>query len=117
LLYLSNPDKVYLYCKVVDFRKQLNGLSILIATEFPEGSIEKNWFVFVSRDKKKVKLVYWRGAGLVLWQYHLEKDLFKLGRPRRSITSEVTLETLDKFLAGLNIFDSSHKLQTPKRYS
>lgn len=117
MLYLSDPEKVFLYCKVVDFRKQLNGLSILIESEFPAGSIEKNWFVFISRDKKKVKLVYWRGAGLVLWQYHLEKDRFNLGCPRRQVTSKVTLDSLEKFLAGLDIFSSSHKLQKPKRYS
>ena len=115
MLYKSKPKQIHLYCKIVDFRKQINGLSAIVEDEFKARSLEDSWFVFISRDKKKVKLLYWRGAGLCLWQYRLDSKKFDLGRPRSVVNREISWSDLGLFLDGYNIF--SHGREKLKRYS
>jgi transposase len=48
-------------------------------------------FVFVSTDKKKAKILYWRDTGVALLQMRLERDLFKVGSPRYSVTRRTSV--------------------------
>ena len=66
MLYKAKPRKVFYYGKPVDFRKQTIGLAALIDSELPGELTEGHWFVFFAADKKKAKVLYWRGAGLAL---------------------------------------------------
>jgi transposase len=110
VLYLNKPEKIYLYSGIIDFRKQMNGLSQIIELEFSEGSLAKSWFVFISRDKRQVKLLYWRGSGLALWQYRLEEEMFSLPSPRPADNFCITMGKLRCFLEGYNIFEGApHK--------
>lgn len=59
MLYRSKPKKVHLYGRPVDFRKQINGLAGIVDQEF-SGELFDCWFVFISVDKKKAKILYWR---------------------------------------------------------
>jgi transposase len=96
----------------------MNGLSVLAETAFGQDELKISWFVFISRDKKKVKILYWRGSGLAMWQYRLEKDLFEMGRPRRKIPKRISWKELGLFLDGYNIFEGlPHDRSLPKRYS
>lgn len=118
MLYLSRPERVYLYCSIVDFRKQMNGLAAVVEAEFAPGELASSWFVFISRDRRKVKILYWRGSGLALWQYRLEEESFQLGRPRCLVTKSIRWSDLKKFLDGYNIFAGErHESLTVKRYS
>ena len=118
MLYLSKPKKVYLYLEVVDFRKQINGLSQIIDLEFPKGSLLDSWFVFISRNRKQVKIVYWRSSGLCLWQYRLEKEKFTFTHSRNTIKYGISWQSLKRFLDGFNIFEGeAHEIIKPKRNS
>lgn len=118
MLYRSRPGKVFYYGKPVDFRKQTMGLAAIIDLELPGEMRGGHWFVFVSTDKKKAKIIYWRGTGLALWQIRLERDLFKLGSPRLLATRQISWRDLGRFLDGLNIFDGApHEVTKPKRFS
>ncbi len=118
MLYLKRPAKIYLYLGVVDFRKQLNGLSQLVELQCPNASLHDSWFVFISRNKKQVKLLYWRGAGLCLWQYRLEGQRFELPSARVTQHNEVSWHKLKEFLSGYNIFVGvAHEQIERKRYS
>jgi len=74
--------------------------------------------VFVSTDKKKAKILYWRGTGVALWQMRLEKDMFKVETPRSGATRTLSWRDLGRFIDGLNIFAGTpHEGASPKRYS
>ena len=118
MLYRSRPKKVFYCGKAVDFRKQAQGLAAIVDLELPGEMRAGYWFVFVSTDKKKAKILYWRGTGVALWQMRLERDLFKVGSPRQIATRTVTWRDLGRFLDGLNIFVGvAHQTTTPKRFS
>ena len=118
MLYLNKPSKIYLFKGIVDFRKQMNGLTQIVELECPQGNLKDSWFVFISRNKKQVKLLYWRGAGLCMWQYRLEKEKFVMPRLRPSMQYGVSWKNLRLFLDGYNIFEgSAHESIKPKRFS
>ena len=118
MLYRSRPKKVFYYGKAVDFRKQAIGLAAIVDLELPGEMRSGHWFVFISTDKKKAKILYWRGTGVALWQMRLEQDLFKVGSPRCATTHTQTWRDLGRFLDGLNIFaGDAHQATAPKRFS
>ena len=118
MLYKAKPKKIFYYGKPVDFRKQTIGLATLVDSELPGELREGHWFVFFAADKKKAKVLYWRGSGLALWQLRLESDLFKLGRPRVMDTRAPTWRDFGRVLDGLNILlGESHTATKPKRFA
>ena len=82
---------------------------------FPKQSLQTSWFVFISRDQTKVKLLYWRGSGLAMWQYRLEKERFQMGRPRSLIKRSISWKDLDRFLDGYNIFSGEPHSEVPAK--
>ena len=99
-------------------QKDLNGLTQIVELECPQGSLKDSWFVFISRNKKQVKLLYWRGSGLCLWQYRLEKQRFEIPSLRSSMQYGISWRNLRRFLDGYNIFEgSAHEQIKPKRFS
>lgn len=118
MLYRSRPKKVFYYGKPVDFRKQALGLAAIVDLELP-GEIEQgHWFVFASCDKRKIRILYWRGTGLALWQLRLEGNVFKLGRPRVVEPRTLSWRDLGRLLDGFNIFDGPpHAVTKAKRFS
>lgn len=117
MLYRTKPKKIFLYGKPVDFRKQATGLAGIVEAEF-RGELFASWFVFFSADKKKVKILYWRGTGFSLWYFRLEKALFDLGRPRYSGKMSISWGNLGRLLEGYSIFPgNSHEQITAKRFS
>ncbi len=118
MLYRSRPKKVFYYGKAVDFRKQALGLAAIVDLELPGEMRAGHWFVFVSIDKKKAKILYWRGTGVALWQMRLERDLFKVQSPRSQATRTLSWRDLGRFLDGLNIFEGvAHAPTKPKRFA
>jgi len=119
MLYLNKPKFVHVYLGRVDFRKQAAGLMALVELHLPSANHDECWYVFISRDRRKIKLLYWRGAGVCLWQYRLEKEKFSLKfSSDKAIYHPATWNQLRMFLNGLNIFAGTpHKEEKSKRYS
>jgi transposase len=118
MLYRRRPEKIFYYGKPVDFRKQTMGLAAIVDAELPGEMQHGHWFVFVSSDKKKAKILYWRGTGVALWQLRLDRDLFKVGRPRVATTRTLTWREIGRFLDGFNVFEGEpHEVKTPKRFA
>ena len=60
----------------VDFRKSINGLSILVEEVLDRDPFSAQLFVFCNRKRDKVKILYWERSGFVLWYKRLEKQRF-----------------------------------------
>ncbi|MDT8328925.1 MAG: IS66 family insertion sequence element accessory protein TnpB [Roseovarius sp.] len=78
---------VYLCREVVDFRKGINGLAVLVEEALQLNPFCEQLFVFCNRRRDKVKILYWERNGFCLWHKRLERDRFKW--PRRMTDSEV----------------------------
>ncbi len=78
---MMRPDNdiefVWLCSAPVDFRKQINGLSILVEDQLSRDPFSGQLFVFVNKNRDKIKILYWERAGFCLWQKRLEQERFK----------------------------------------
>lgn len=75
--------QVYLYRGIVDFRKWAAGLAQVVEHELSEVLVDASrLYVFVSRDRRSVKCLYWNKTGVALWTTKLEAETFKIERKR-----------------------------------
>tara|TARA_R110000850_G_scaffold61015_6_gene139635 strand:+ start:592 stop:939 length:348 start_codon:yes stop_codon:yes gene_type:complete len=71
------PSHIYLHRQFVDFRKSINGLSVIIESEMNLPVMSGALFIFCNKAKDKLKILYWDKTGFALWYKRLEKDKFK----------------------------------------
>ncbi len=111
-------DRILLYRGVVDFRKWLAGLALVVEHELGETLTDgKCLFVFVSRDRRGVKCLYWNKTGLALWTSRLESERFLIGRTRAGKVC-ITPQQLEWILTGLDYAKMiPHKEVTVKKIS
>ena len=78
-MFLDVP-KVYLHKQPVDFRKSINGLSLLVEQEMQLSPFSGALFVFCNQQRTRLKVLYWDRTGFCLWYKRLEKDKFRWPR-------------------------------------
>lgn len=88
---------VHAYGAPVDMRKGFDGLSALVSQGLGRDPLSGNLFLFVSRDRRRAKVLLWDGTGLCVYAKRLEQGRFaspwddgKRG-PLRLTTSELAL--------------------------
>jgi transposase len=89
---------VFMYGEPVDMRKSFNTLSALVGREMKRDLLEGDLFLFVGRDRKRAKVLYFDGTGLCLLSKRLEQGQF--GAPWKQRRSEMTLSELALFIEG-----------------
>ena len=101
------PDTVpiYLHRDPVDFRKSINGLSVIVEEAMGLSPFAAGLFVFCNRHRDRLKVLYWDKTGFALWYKRLEKDRFKWPRKVDELTLTLTHEQWDWLLRGLNFMD------------
>ena len=100
---LASFDAVYLHRDPVDFRKAINGLSVIVEQHMQLSPFSGALFVFCNKRRDKLKVLYWDSTGFCLWYKRLEKDKFKWPRKRRETTFELSAEQMDWLLRGFDI--------------
>lgn len=71
-------SKVTMYVRpgVTDMRKQINGLSVIAEQQMNKTPMSGSLFLFCSRDRRLMKIIYWDRNGFCLWLKRLEKHRF-----------------------------------------
>jgi transposase len=93
---------IYIHRDPVDFRKSINGLSVLVQEAMELDAFSGSLFVFGSRARNKIKILYWDKTGFALWYKRLEKNKFKWPRQGETVMS-LSSEQFDWLLRGLDI--------------
>lgn len=89
----------YLYNGRVDFRKWIDGLSAIVQFEMKQIIKEESLYVFVSKCRQKIKIIYWDKTGYAVWYKRLETEKFpKISSAQESL--DLSMEHLKFFLEG-----------------
>lgn len=94
---------VYLHREPVDFRKSIDGLSLIVDQAMGLSVFESALFVFCNRRRDKLKILYWDSSGFCLWYKRLEKERFKWPRKREENIIALTEEQFHWLLRGFDI--------------
>lgn len=92
-----------------DFRKQINGLSLLVENELKMNPFSNYLFIFCSTNRTRLKILYWDRNGFCLWLKRLEKDKFPWPKNARDVM-EIRHEELKMLLEGIDFFSAHKKL-------
>ena len=109
MLSLISGIKEYLALGSTDMRKSINGLSIIVESQFALDPFSGHLFVFCNRRKNNIKILYWDRNGFCLWQKRLEKERFRWPDKTEEIM-EIEERELMWLIEGLDIKqDNAHR--------
>jgi transposase len=91
---------VYLHREPVDFRKSINGLTLIIESDLLYSPFSGTLYVFCNRKRDKLKIVYWDRSGFALWYKRLEEDKFRWPKRWPESLIELTETQLHRLLQG-----------------
>jgi transposase len=94
---------VYLCRDVVDFRKGINGLAMVVEEALLKDPFSEQLFVFCNRRRDRVKILYWERSGFCMWQKRLEKARFKWPRQVESDVITLSGQQLNWLLDGYDV--------------
>ena len=99
---LSFKTPIWLYHEPVDFRKQIDGLVLLIASEIDKAiPTSGELFIFRNRQANKIKLLWYDNNGFWLCYKRLEKGRLIFPRAQAE-TMSLTRDELRWLLSGLD---------------
>jgi transposase len=82
-------------------RKSFDTLAALVTEQVKKDLLSGDLYLFVSRDRKRAKVLYFDGTGMCLFAKRLEKGRFSaLWKQARQRQLELTLSELALFIEG-----------------
>ncbi len=103
-------SKIWLYPKPIDFRKQIDGLIVLVADHLELDPTSGQLFLFRNRQANKIKILWWDRNGFWLLYKRLEKGRLKFP----SITDKSIEITRDQFSWLISGIDCFKQVQLPE---
>lgn len=92
---------VWACAKPTDMRRSFDGLAALVTAALERDPLTGDFFLFVSRNRRQAKVLYWDGTGLCIFAKRLEQGRFSapwLGK--EDSTWSLTVSELQLFLEG-----------------
>ena len=106
-MFALNPHtKVYIARDGLDFRKQIDGLSVYVQDVLTLNPLSAHLFVFRNRNRDKLKVLYWDNNGFCLLYKRLSRGRFPWPRQDQAVVT-CGLRELQWLLEGLDIQDLS----------
>jgi transposase len=105
--------KILLRPGVTDFRKQINGLSVIAKEKLKQNIFLGVLFMFCNKTRTRVKILYWDRNGFCLWMKRLEKDKFPWPENDQE-TFEIDVKGLKMLLNGIDFFHEYKELNSKK---
>lgn len=104
MLGLHASDRLFLYRGVVDFRKGFDGLSGIVRNELKQDPCSGDVFVFLNRNRNRIKLLRWETGGFALYYKRLEEGRIELPKVEKEQDScLITHTTLLMMIEGISL--------------
>lgn len=70
--------RYYLYRESTDMRKSFDGLCGLVNSRLGANSMSGDVYIFINKERNRIKLLRWEAGGFVLFYKRLERGTFEL---------------------------------------
>jgi transposase len=97
---LGRRVQVYAFGEAVDMRKSFDTLSMIVREHIRQDVLDGALYVFVGKDRRRAKVLYWDGTGICVLAKRLEKGRFAAPWERKKPLLEWTTSELALFLEG-----------------
>ena len=100
----SLSARLYLCVAPADMRKGFDSLAALVRDAFGQDPLSGHLFLFISRSRDRIKILYWDHDGYALWYKRLEAGAFRVPAVkdgRRHV--ELKASELAMLLAGIDL--------------
>ena len=104
MIHLPASVRVYLCLSPCDMRLSFDGLHALVRDHLELEAFAGHLYLFASRRKDRLKIMYWDTDGFAIWAKRLETGVYRIpsGEPgARRI--EITTEELAALLSGIDL--------------
>ena len=101
--------RIFVFAGVTDFRKHIDGLSEIVAASQRGTLYEGDLFVFCSKGRDKLKVLYYDRNGFCLWYKRLEEGKFPWPKTRVA-AQEITKEQMVWLLRGIDFWNEHKKI-------
>jgi transposase len=114
MMHLPGSVRVYLCLTPCDMRRSFDSLHALVREHLELDAFAGHLFVFASRRRDRLKILYWQRDGFALWSKRLEEGTYVM--PSAADTTErrreITTQELAALLSGIDLQQASRR----KRY-
>lgn len=97
-------ENLYVHRDPVDFRKNINGLSVIVCAEMKLDLKSNSLFIFCNKPRTHLKILYFDRSGFALWLKRLEDSKFPWPKARDEETISVTAQNFSLVLEGINFW-------------
>ena len=96
--------RLYLCVAPADMRKGFDSLAAVVRDAFGQDPLSGHLFLFISRSRDRIKILYWDHDGYALWYKRLEAGTFRVPAVKDG-RSHVELKASDlaMLLAGIDL--------------
>jgi transposase len=94
-------EPIWLHPAPIDFRKQIDGLIMLVSDQLALNPTSGQLFLFRDRTGRKIKMLWWDRNGFWLFYKRLEKGKLKFPSAKENVLS-MTRDQLSWLLSGLD---------------
>ena len=116
MLSLPASVRVFLCLRPVDMRLSFDRLAALAGEVCEQSPLSGHLFIFHSRRRDRLKILYWDRDGLALWYKRLEKGIFPIPKQDGRDSLAVNPAELSLLLEGVDI-SSFRRLPRKPRFS
>jgi len=96
--------KIYLSTSPTDMRKGFDTLAVLVKDFLGHDPLSGHLFLFVSRRRDRLKILYWDSDGFALWYKRLEEGTFRMPRASSDAAGvELKASELAMLLEGIDL--------------
>ena len=113
MIHLPASVRVYLCLTPCDMRKSFDSLQALVREHLELDAFAGHLFVFASRRKDRVKILYWDRDGFAVWAKRLEEGTYAMPfGNQQEHRREITAQELGALLSGIDLNQAKRR----KRY-
>ncbi len=100
---LGSSHRYFFYSQPTDMRKSFDSLSGLVRTAMDADPFSGSVYIFINKQRNRIKLLHWEAGGFTLYYKRLEKGQFEVPDVSSGNTCSIRWSDLILILEGIRL--------------